>query len=203
MRKFAENYYKHFLALANSVKVINEHGDSLDFYESIEKVCNLAESQTFMGNKMIFIGNGGSAAIASHMAIDFWKNGNIKALAFNDSSLLTCIGNDFGYKHVFEKPIEMFAEKGDVLFAISSSGRSENILRGVRAARLKECPVVTLSGFKDDNPLRSLGDFNFYVPSEEYGPVEVTHQYICHCILDVLIRFRVFNKMTSEEISSM
>ena len=56
---------------------------------------------------MIFIGNGGSAAIASHQAVDYWKNGGMRAIAFNDASLLTCISNDFGYPQVFEKPIEM------------------------------------------------------------------------------------------------
>lgn len=66
-----------------------------------------------------------------------------------------------------ERPIEMFADEGDVLFAVSSSGRYENILLGVKAYRLKECGVITLSGFDNDNPLCSMGDFNFYVSSFE------------------------------------
>tara|TARA_Y100000588_G_C13419045_1_gene570784 strand:- start:133 stop:522 length:390 start_codon:yes stop_codon:yes gene_type:complete len=123
------------------------------------------------------------------MSTDFWKNGGIRSVAFNDSSLLTCISNDYGYKHVFEKPIEMFADPGDVLLAVSSSGKSENILKGVEAALMKECHVLTFSGFSNDNPLRSLGDLNFYVPSDEYGPVEIIHLSICHCILDTIIDF--------------
>ena len=122
------------------------------------------------------------------MSTDYWKNGGIRAIAFNDSSLLTCISNDYGYKHVFEKPIEMFAEKGDILIAISSSGKSENILRGVQAARTSQCKVITFSGFKNDNPLRSMGDYNFYVPSPAYGPVEIIHLSICHCICDAIIQ---------------
>lgn len=190
MKELIEKYHKSFIRLIDSISIIDNQRNEMNAYQGVEAVCNIIKEQSYYGGKVVFIGNGGSAAIASHMAIDFWKNGNIKAVAFNDSSLLTCISNDYGYKHVFEKPIEMFAEKGDVLFAISSSGRSENILRGVQAARLKECTVITLSGFKDDNPLRSLGDFNFYVPSQGYGPIEVIHQYICHCILDVIIEFR-------------
>jgi D-sedoheptulose 7-phosphate isomerase len=124
------------------------------------------------------------------MAIDFWKNGGIRALAFNDASLITCIGNDFGYAHVFEKPIGMFADAGDVLFAISSSGRSENILNGVRAAASRGASVVTLSGFTRDNPLRGMGEVNFYVPVSHYGHVEVIHQYICHCVLDTIMAVR-------------
>lgn len=157
-------------------------------FQGIEESCRLIKLVEDSGRKVIFIGNGGSAAIASHMAIDFWKNGGIKATAFNDSSLLTCIGNDYGYEHVFEKPIEMFAEAGDLLVAISSSGRSANILNGVKAAKNRGCKIITLSGFKNDNPLRTLGDVNYYVPSNEYGPVEVIHQFICHYMLDITLK---------------
>lgn len=111
-------------------------------------------------------------------------------MAFNDIALLTAVSNDFGYQHVFEKPITMFAEPEDILFAISSSGRSENILRGVQAARQKGCSVISLSGFDNDNPLRSLGELNFYVPWPRYGPVEVIHHSICHGILDVIMTKR-------------
>ena len=111
----------------------------------------------------------------------------MRAIAFNDAALLTCISNDFGYRHVFEKPIEMFAQKGDVLVAISSSGQSENILRAVEAAKKRGCEVLTLSGFAADNPLRGKGSLNFYVSSNSYGHVEVVHHAICHCILDTII----------------
>jgi len=138
----------------------------------------------------MFIGNGASAAISSHMSTDFWRNIGIRAVAFNDISLLTCISNDYGYKHVFEKPIEMFAEKGDVLIAISSSGKSENILLGVKPAKVKGCKVITLSGFDKNNPLSSLGNYNFYAPSQSYGPVEIIHHSICHCILNSIMLFK-------------
>ncbi len=84
--------------------------------------------------KVILIGNGGSAAIASHQAVDLWKNGGIRATAFNDTSLLTCVGNDFGYEHVFAKPIEQFADKGDLLIAVSNSGKIRQHLKrsGIR-----------------------------------------------------------------------
>lgn len=187
MIKFIESYSKKIISLINTIGITDNHGADLDIYKGVETVCCLIKDNVYRGSKVLFIGNGGSAAIASHMAIDFWKNGKMPAMAFNDSSLLTCISNDFGYQHVFEKPIEMFAGTGDVLFAISSSGKSENILRGVEAARTKGCKVVTLSGFKEDNPLRGMGDLNLFVSSMEYGQVEVVHQYICHWILDILI----------------
>lgn len=140
--------------------------------------------------KVLLIGNGGSAAMASHIAVDLWKNAGLRALAFNDASLLTCVGNDYGYEAVFEKPVAMFAEPADVVIAISSSGRSENVHRGVRAARERGCSVVTLSGFREDNPLRTLGDINFWVPSSSYGEVEVAHLAICHGLVDSIVAHR-------------
>lgn len=190
MREYAENYYDNLLSLIKSIRVADKEGNELNFYHGIEMAAKLVISQVDYGHKIMFIGNGASAAISSHMAADFWENGRMRAIAFNDSSLLTSISNDFGYKHVFEKPIEMFADSGDILFAISSSGESENILRGVRSVRLKECKVITLSGFDKDNPLSSLGDYNFYVPSHSYGPVEIYHHSICHCILNTVIQHK-------------
>jgi D-sedoheptulose 7-phosphate isomerase len=187
MREFAEKYFSRLFNLLKSIRVTDEQGMESGLFEGIEKAGDLIRSQAGSGRKLIFIGNGASAAISSHMATDFWKNGGIKTTAFNDSSLLTCISNDYGYEHVFAKSIEMFADNGDILFAISSSGRSENILKGVYAAKSRECKVITLSGFKDDNPLSVMGDYNFYVPSQEYGHVEIIHHSICHSILDSII----------------
>lgn len=190
MYKAAESYYNDLLTFMNSIRVTNKNGDGFNLYQGIEMAGNLILAQAALRRKMIFIGNGASAAISSHMSTDFWKNGGIRAVAFNDSSVLTCIGNDYGYKHVFEKPIEMFADEGDILIAISSSGKSENILLGVEAARGKQCKVATLSGFSGDNPLSSMGDINFYVPAKAYGPVEILHHSICHCVLDTIMKIR-------------
>lgn len=137
------------------------------------------------GNRIMFIGNGGSAGIASHMATDFLKNGRMRATAFNDGAALTCLANDLGYEHVFSEQIAMHAREGDLLIAISSSGGSANILRGVDAARGQGCRVLTLSGFQPDNPLRRLGDYNLWVDSREYGFVEIAHLALCHTILDL------------------
>ena len=188
MREPAKEYFNNLSKLLTSVLVTNNSGNPLEFYEGVSSVSELITNKTLASkNKLMFIGNGASAAISSHMSTDYWKNGKMRAIAFNDSSLLTCISNDYGYVHVFEKPIEMFADEGDILFAISSSGKSENILRGVNAAKSKGCHIVTFSGFKNDNPLKTMGDFNFFVPSNGYGPVEIIHLSICHCIVDLII----------------
>ena len=186
----APRYLEDLAAVLRAVEVVFGENRPGALSDGIEEAIRIITARADTGGKVIFIGNGGSAAIASHQAVDYWKNGGIRAMAFNDSSLLTCISNDYGYPHVFEKPIEMFADPADVLIAISSSGRSENILRGCQAGLAKGCDVITMSGFKPDNPLRSMGLLNFYVLSSSYGHVEISHLALCHCILDMIIERR-------------
>ena len=187
MEKPILQYFENLATLFSDIQVTDADKKSVKFSEGLVAAIDLIVTQTSLGRKVIFIGNGGSAAIASHMAVDYWKNGGMRAIAFNDSSLLTCISNDFGYPQVFAKPVEMFAESGDILIAISSSGRSESILLAVEAAEGIGCKVITMSGFSVDTPLRSMGDLNFYVPSDSYGRVEIVHLALCHCILDTII----------------
>lgn len=184
MSQPAPPFFRSLADVLLRVEATDGAGNRLPFEQGFADGVELIRAQTGRGRKVIFIGNGGSAAIASHQAVDYWKNGGMRAIAFNDSSLLTCIGNDYGYAQVFEKPVEMFADEGDVLIAISSSGRSENIHRGARAARERQCRVITMSGFAPDNPLRPMGELNFFVPARSYGQVEITHLAICHAFVD-------------------
>jgi D-sedoheptulose 7-phosphate isomerase len=186
MKDFANTYYQALKNFMDSLVVTDAMGGTQEFSLGMGKAATLIAARAKAGHKILFIGNGASAAISSHMATDFWKNGGMRALAFNDGALLTCMGNDYGYEQVFAKPIQMFADPGDILIAISSSGSSPNILLGAKAAREKQCQVITLSGFRPDNPLRSLGDYNFYVPAQTYGAVEIVHHSICHCLLDLI-----------------
>lgn len=180
-------YIKGLNSLLLEIEVTDVSSKTLSFDAAITKIIDLIIAQNKKGNKIILVGNGGSASIASHIATDFLKNAGVPATAFNDSSLLTCLANDLGYEHVFQKPIEMLALKGDIAFCISSSGKSENILNAAKAAGKKGCVLITLSGFQQDNPLRKLGEINFYVPSYSYGYVEIIHLVICHCIADKII----------------
>ena len=138
-------------------------------------------------NKLFCIGNGGSAGISMHMTTDFLKNGRLRTHSMHDPATLTCLANDYGYENVFSKQVEMAADEGDMLIAVSSSGKSENILRAVTLAKEKSCTVVTLSGFERDNPLRQMGDINIYVPCSEYGIVESIHQLILQQAVDELM----------------
>jgi D-sedoheptulose 7-phosphate isomerase len=186
MKNNIQEYSKSLSAHFSQIEVTDLSSQSLDFEEAANEAFRTVSKTKTNSGKIIFIGNGGSAAIASHQAVDFWKNGGVRAIAFNDSSLLTCISNDYGYEHVFEKPVDMFAESSDVLIAISSSGKSKNILNAVQTAKSKNCFVITLSGFQKNNPIRQLGHLNFYVPSDSYGFVEISHLIICHFIADRL-----------------
>ena len=181
------SYYETLRQLTQCIAVTDKTGRNLAVQSGFEKSIRLITVCRKHGGKLMFIGNGASASISSHIAVDFWNHTNIKAIAFNDSSLLTCISNDYGYEQVFVKPIEMFADKGDMLIAISSSGKSANILRAVETAKSKGVKVITLTGFSEHNPLRKSGDINFYVPADRYSHIEIMHHSICHYVLDIII----------------
>lgn len=192
--KRTEASFKRNFALVEKQKI-----KAVDLNEAVNCLTKeLAQNQA-SGKNLTFIGNGGSAAIAAHALEDYANIGGFKTIDFYNPALLTCMANDYGYENVFSKPIEMLAESGDTLFAISSSGRSSNILNACESALAKKCKVITFSGFSPDNPLRKLGDFNFYVPSTHYGFVEVAHQALIHCVLDLFVR----NKIYEEEIESL
>lgn len=193
MKEHFKGYFDALQDTLTRIDVKDREGKSHSFLSAMELAAQKILAVSSRGQKLMLIGNGASAAIASHIATDFWKTNGIRAVAFNDPSGLTCISNDFNYKEVFAKPIEMFADPGDMLIAISSSGSSENILKGVMTARSKEVEVITLSGFSEDNPLSQLGDINFYVPAHSYGFVEVIHHAICHSLIDIIARNKTGN----------
>ena len=187
MKRAVDLYFQELAEAVEQVKCTGVKGQVFDRAEAYACALELSLAAVERGNKLIFIGNGGSAAIASHMAIDFSKNGGLRAMCFNDGAALTCLGNDYGYEEVFSRQLEFHAQRGDVLYAISSSGRSPNILKAVAKARELGCHIVTMSGFREDNPLRTLGDVNFYVASHKYGTVEVAHTALIHAVVDVKI----------------
>jgi D-sedoheptulose 7-phosphate isomerase len=178
------DYVDTLSSVMRSAVATDSHGNQVALDFAVEWSVGAARRVTDRGGKVIFAGNGGSAAIASHMATDYSKNGGLRAWSMNDGSMLTCLGNDYGYEHVFAKQIEYHGRPDDMLVAISSSGRSASILNAVKAARKLGCTVLTLSGFRADNPLRKMGDMNVYLDSGAYGYVEIGHLALCHAILD-------------------
>jgi D-sedoheptulose 7-phosphate isomerase len=134
--------------------------------------------------RIFFIGNGGSNSICSHMMEDFFKIGRFPTFAFSDAALITCFANDYGYDKAMAEWLKLHFQSTDLLVAVSSSGKSPNILNAVEIAKIANGKIITLTGFESENPLRALGDINFYLPVTNYGIVECFHQVILHALLD-------------------
>lgn len=185
MERVLDRYFDALNDTMRGIEATGAAGERMRTDAAIDRVIGLIGGATSGGFKTMFIGNGGSAAIASHMANDFSQNGKFPAMAFNDAAALTCLGNDDGFESVFAGQIGMHGRRGDVLVAISSSGESPNILNGVSTALERGIAVLTVSGFDPNNRLRRRGAVNFYVPSGEYGIVEISSQALLHAVLDL------------------
>lgn len=138
------------------------------------------------GKKVIVAGNGGSAAIASHCAVDLTKQAGIRCINFNEADLITCFANDYGYDQWVAKALACYADCGDAVILISSSGMSPNIVNAARYARSRALSIVTLTGFASDNALRALGQLNFWVESRVYNIVETAHQLWLLSVCDLI-----------------
>ena len=176
----AEEFYRR----VSEGKFTGSDGNSLDAELGIEKILEELQLTKKSGKRVFIIGNGGSAAVASHTVTDFLNKGKLSASTIHEPALLTCMTNDYGYEEAFTRILSTVAGKGDVLFAISSSGQSVNIHNAVKRMQELEGTVISLSGFRYDNPLRLLGDLNFWIDSTDYGVVEMGHLFLLHHIAD-------------------
>lgn len=181
-------YQKKLIEIMLNVMLINNKDVTLikDYEVIMETLINIFEEGKTNNSQVFFIGNGGSAGIAEHMTTDFMKNAGIGARSMFSSTVLTCFGNDYTYKEIFSKQLELLAQKQDILVAISSSGNSLNIINAIEAMRKKGGKIITFTGFKEDNKVKGMGDYNIYVPIEEYGIVETIHQAILQQVVDEL-----------------
>jgi D-sedoheptulose 7-phosphate isomerase len=180
------SYFADLTRLFNALKITDAAGKRISAEVGAQAALDLIRSTKANNCKVMVIGNGGSAAIASHTQNDLCKAVGARSLVFTEQPLLTALANDDGYETAYDSMIKLWADTGDLLIAISSSGKSENILRSVRSACAAGCKIITLSGFAADNPLRQMGDVNFYVPSSSYGPVEIVHAALAQFLTDAL-----------------
>ena len=187
MNAFVPDYFAALGRMAGQTLASDVKGEAMSTSDYVDASIARIRAAGASGNKLMIVGNGGSASIASHMTVDFSKNAGIPTIAFNDAIMMSALGNDLGADQIFAKPIAMYGKPDDVVLAISSSGNSDNIVEAVWSARNVGCHVITMSGFRPDNRLRKLGDLNLYVPSHEYGFVELTHLAFCHAIVDLLM----------------
>lgn len=166
----------------------------LDFNEVGKMIETLIDARE-KGTQVFFIGNGGSAATASHFANDISIGTRtekpFKAIALTDNvAIITAVANDDGYEYVFTKQLQNFAKTDDVVVAISASGNSPNIIHSVNWAKAKGLKIIGLTGF-DGGKLRELSDIKIHVQTlkGEYGPVEDVHMFIDHLIGSYLNRY--------------
>jgi D-sedoheptulose 7-phosphate isomerase len=182
----ASVYFGELKRLLSAMEIRDAAGQCLALDKGGKAALDLIRRAKKSKAKAVVVGNGGSAAIASHIQNDLCKAVKMRALVFTEQSLLTALANDDGYQTAYETLTKLWAEPDDLLIAISSSGRSENILRAAAATRDAGGRIITMSGFAADNPLRTLGDINFYIPSDSYGHVELAHAALGQFLTDAL-----------------
>tara|TARA_B100000780_G_C21096521_1_gene442280 strand:+ start:1272 stop:1820 length:549 start_codon:yes stop_codon:yes gene_type:complete len=174
-----KNFYKNFFEEINNL--LNQSDIS-----SLDKIAKTLSSLK-RKNKVIIFGNGGSAAISSHVSVDLTKNAKVRSINFNEADLLTCFANDYGYEKVFSKSLEFYADRGDVVIIVSSSGRSKNLLEAAKICKKKKILLYTFTGFSKSNPLKKMGNINLWVNSKAYNIIENIHQIWLLSIVDKII----------------
>jgi D-sedoheptulose 7-phosphate isomerase len=172
------------------VKYLNTYNSLIKDSSTIDdliKIQSMFQKTSNQGGKIILAGNGGSAAMASHVAVDITKNAGIRAVTFNEYDLITTLANDFGYENWISKAIELYYNTKDIIVLISASGQSLNVLNAAIKSKEFGLPVITFSGFNSNNPLRKLGEINLWVDSNIYNIVEMTHHIWLLAIVDMII----------------
>ncbi len=172
------------------LKAVAEHIVLVDL-EKLDKVKHLITKASACGGKIIIAGNGASAAIASHVAVDLTKAAGIRAVNFNEADLITCLANDYGYEHWVEKALDLYADPKDVVILISSSGMSPNMVNAALKAKAMGLKLITLSGFREDNQLKKSGDINLWVNSPQYNIVETVHQAWLLAVIDQIVEEKI------------
>ena len=179
----------HDLAALLDASTCRARGEGLALDAGLRTLVRLWATQRTENRAVYWIGNGGSAALVSHLSQDLLNTCGVRSLTFNDPALLTCLANDYGYRDVFQRPVRTLARDGDLLMAISSSGMSDNIVGAAEAALEMGVAVVTCSAFSAHNRLHALpATLAFHTPTEQYGHAELTHGALLHAAIDCLQR---------------
>jgi len=187
-KKWMTIIFEHILAEISSaeqvVRLIKQDSDLLGTISTVTEVCVQAYKN---GGKLIFAGNGGSAADAQHMAAELVgrfemdRPGLASIALTTDTSMLTSISNDYGFENVFARQIEANGNPNDVFFGLTTSGSSKNILRALDACKVKNIKTVGMTGIKGDS-LKSLCDYCFIAPSNVTARIQEAHTLIGHVL---------------------
>ena len=174
---YLKQYNKSIYELINSVNA-----------NLIEQSVQLIQRSIHNKSKVYIVGNGGSASIASHVSVDFAKVARVPSSTFNNSNLITCFANDYGYENWVVEAIKAYTNINDLIILISSSGTSKNIVNAAQYCKDKNIDLITLSGFTKDNPLSTLGNVNFHIESTEYNYIEMSHHIILLALVDIFVK---------------
>jgi len=186
-----ESYIEEFSAIISKTVVTDKNQSIVDSSTAYSQLADLFINVHENDGTVYLVGNGGSSGIISHSSIDFINACKLRAVALTDNSVLTCLANDYGYENVFSEALKTLFTSKDALIAVSSSGSSMNIRNAVSLATEKGGQTLTFSGFKSDNALRSLGDYNLWLDSTDYGKVEIGHALLLHILTDEISRRRM------------
>jgi D-sedoheptulose 7-phosphate isomerase len=161
--------------------------------QDIDRSCSLIVDALQSGKKILIMGNGGSAADAQHMAAEFvgrflLERKALPAIALTtDTSIITAVGNDYGFDEIFKRQVEALARAGDVVIGISTSGHSNNVFHALTAANEMGCSTIGLLGREGGN-IAGIVDVNLTVPVQETPRIQEAHLTIIHIICDLVER---------------
>ena len=178
------DYKSFFSHYTDSISELLKNVDTNLINASVNLIANTIKNK----NKIYIVGNGGSSSIASHVSVDFTKVAKINCSTFNNANLITCFANDYKYENWVVEAIKAYSLEQDLFILISSSGTSKNIVNAAEYCKQKKMNLITLSGFKKNNPLSQSGNINFHVESEEYNFIEMTHHIILVSIVDIFAK---------------
>lgn len=177
--------------LASAAQVLQALQQDPVLLDDFERWVESCEQALRAGNKLLFIGNGGSAADAQHLAAELvvrfkLTRRGLPALALTvDSSALTAIGNDFGFDQLFSRQVEALGAEGDVLIALTTSGNSENVLRAVPVAQAMGIQVVAMTG-ASGGKIATIADVCLRMPSDDTPRIQEAHTLLGHMLCDLL-----------------
>ncbi len=183
MKDFFVEYFSEYENLIFSKNVL----------EDLILAKDLIEKTTNNNGKLYFAGNGASASIASHGAVDFSKQAKIPSITFHDPNLITCFSNDYGFDNWIAEAFKCFAKTSDTLILISVSGESQNVINAGNFAKEAGNNVITFTGKSETNTLKQIGDINFWVDSHAYNIVECIHMIWITSIIDSIIGKSVYS----------
>ncbi len=177
--------------MTEAARIMNAMAEDADLLQTLEAVASRMVAALRNGGKVLLAGNGGSAADAQHIAAELVgrfaiERPGLAALALTtDTSILTAVGNDYGYDSIFSRQIQANGNAGDVFIAYSTSGKSPNILHALQAARTQQLITVGLSG-QQDSPMPALCDHMLQVPSSDTPQIQQAHLALGHALCSMV-----------------